>query len=137
MTEIKTRVGNLYIEDATEREEPDRIKLYDSRKAYLDYLPTDGFSTEDVAALAMKTSTEIKKLRRVDELMDYLGIDSYTVSKNWEDLLEDIYGIDGYEYDAESGIWHTVPDGNEITKATVLQNEFVCVIGDELVLICE
>lgn len=137
MREINARFGVLYIEEAAERSEEGRIKLYDSRKRYLDYFSTEGLLEEDVAALVEKTASEISKLKQIDELMDYLGIDSYSVGESWLDLLEDIYGMDGYGYDEETGEWVTAPDGDEITEATVLQNEFVCSIGDELIIICE
>lgn len=137
MKEIKTKFGVLYIEDAEEREEAERIKLYDSRKCYLDYLSVEGCSEEEAAELVSKTIMDVSKFKQVDELMDYLGIDSYTIGQSWTDLLEDIYGMDGYGYDEETGQWVTAPDGDEITEADVLRNEYVCSIGDELVLICE
>lgn len=137
MKEIKTKFGVLYIEDAEEREEAGRIKLYDSRKCYLDYLSVENCSEEEVAELVSKTITDVSKFKQVDELMDYLGIDSYTIGQSWIDLLEDIYGMDGYGYDEEIRQWVTAPDGDEITEADVLRNEYVCSIGDELVLICE
>lgn len=137
MKEIKAKFGVLYVEDAGEREETGRIKLYDSRRCYLDYLSVEGLLEEDVAALVEKTVSEISRLKLIDELMDYLGIDSYSVGESWLDLLEDIYGMDGYGYDEETRQWVTAPDGDEITEDDILQNEYVCSIGNELVLICE
>lgn len=137
MKEIKTKFGILYIEDAADRSEAERIKLFDSRKCYFDYLPVDGYEESEVERLVSKTIEDISKMQQIDELMDYLGIDSYTVGQVWIDLLEDIYGMDGYDYDSETEEWVTVPDGDEITEADVMRNEYVCSIGDMLILFCD
>lgn len=136
MREIKTKFGVLYIEDAADRSEEDRIKLFDSRKRYFEYHSVEGYEESEVEELISKTVEDISKMQDVDELMDYFCISSYTVSNDWLGLLEDIYGADEYWYDEEVGKW-VESDGDEITEATVLQNDFVNVVGDLLILVCD
>ena len=40
-------LGNFYIEELENREEQDRIKLYDSDENYLDYLPLERYDDTD------------------------------------------------------------------------------------------
>ena len=39
--------GNFFIENFDEREEKDRVKIYDSDENYLDYLPLDQIDVND------------------------------------------------------------------------------------------
>ena len=40
-------LGNFYIEELENREEKDRVKLYDSDENYLDYLPIERYDDTD------------------------------------------------------------------------------------------
>ena len=40
-------LGNFYIEELENREEQDRVKLYDSDENYLDYLPLERYDNTD------------------------------------------------------------------------------------------
>ena len=40
-------LGNFYIEELENREEQDRVKLYDSDEKYLDYLPLESYDIDD------------------------------------------------------------------------------------------
>ena len=40
-------LGNFYIEELENREEQDRVKLYDSDEKYLDYLPIERYDDTD------------------------------------------------------------------------------------------
>ena len=40
-------LGNFYIEELENREEQDRVKLYDSDEKYLDYLPLERYDDTD------------------------------------------------------------------------------------------
>ena len=40
-------LGDFYIEELENREEQDRVKLYDSDEKYLDYLPLESYDIDD------------------------------------------------------------------------------------------
>lgn len=67
-------LGNFYIEDFDEREEEDRVKIYDSDENYLDYLPIK----EDKTPIEEQYNNYIEMLEQfttVEELMDWLVCD--------------------------------------------------------------
>lgn len=137
MIRITTKVGDLFMEAENEREESDRIKIYDSLSRYLEYLPLASVSPyETVAQYCNKVIRRLEDCYTVDEILNYLSIGSYTTGKSWTDLLEDIYGFDGYEY-GDSGKYFELPSGNEITERDVMENDYVNVIGETYVLQCE
>lgn len=130
--------GVLYMEAENEREETDRIKIYDSKNRYLEYLPLESVSEyETVSQYCNKVIRRLEECETVEEIVEYLGIESYTIGTSWTDLLEDIYKFDGYEYDSETEKYITVPDGEEITERKVLDNDWVNRIGDNLILNCK
>lgn len=138
MITITTKAGNLYMEAENEREESDRIKLYDSEFRYLDYLPLECVSAyETVAQYCNKVIRRLEECDSVDEILKYLGISSYTTGKSWTDLLEDIYSFDGYGYDSEADRYYELPSKDEITRKTVLENECVNIIGYTYILRCD
>lgn len=66
--------GKFYIENLDEREEQDRIKIYDSDENYLDYLPFK----EDDTPIEEQYNNYIEMLenfKTVEELMDWLVCD--------------------------------------------------------------
>lgn len=66
--------GNFFIEDFDEREEKDRVKIYDSDENYLDYLPLE----EDDTPIEEQYNNYIEMLEQfktVEELMDWLVCD--------------------------------------------------------------
>ena len=137
---IETKYGNFYIENFEGRTEKDRISLYDSLGRWFDYFTIEcieetwGGSYGDFVEEIMRKA---KSFTKVDELLDYLGIDTYTISTNWEDLLEDMYPNEGeIEYDEIAKAWKT-SDGEIITEETILQNEWVNKIGENYILICD
>lgn len=137
---IETKYGSFYIEDEIYRQEEDRIQLFDSLGRWLDYFTIEcieetwGGSYSDFVEEIMRKA---KSFDRVDEFLEYLGINSYTISENWEDLLEDIYpGDNEIEYDEIAKVWKT-RDGEIITEETILKNEWVNKIGKNYILVCE
>lgn len=137
---IETKYGSFYIEDEIYRQEEDRIQLFDSLGRWLDYFTIEcieetwGGSYSDFVEEIMR---EAKSFDRVDEFLEYLGINSYTISENWEDLLEDIYPNEGeITYDEIAKVWKT-RDGEIITEQTILNNEWVNKIGKNYILVCE
>lgn len=66
--------GNFFIENFDEREEKDRVKIYDSDENYLDYLPIK----EDKTPIEEQYNNYIEMLEQfttVEELMDWLVCD--------------------------------------------------------------
>lgn len=66
--------GNFFIENFDEREEQDRIKIYDSDENYLDYLPIE----EDDTPIEEQYNNYVEMLenfKTVEELMDWLVCD--------------------------------------------------------------
>ena len=137
---IETKYGSFYIEDEIYRQEEDRIQLFDSLGRWLDYFTIEcieetwGGSYGDFVEEIMRKA---KSFDRVDEFLEYLGINSYTISENWEDLLEDMYPNEGeIEYDEIAKVWKT-RDGEIITEKTILKNEWVNKIGNNYILVCD
>lgn len=66
--------GNFFIENFDEREEQNRIKIYDSDENYLDYLPLE----EDDTPIEEQYNNYIDMLenfKTIEELMDWLVCD--------------------------------------------------------------
>lgn len=135
MRKIETPFGILYIEEENDREETHRIKIYDSEMRYFDYYSLDyleeGVTIEEFVEEQAKWLAERKKL---DDLLEGLGIDSYSTSEYWTDLLEDMYQGRAKLID---GKWINEADGSEITERVVMENELVNKIGNTYILVCE
>ena len=66
--------GKFYIENFDEREEEDRVKIYDSDENYLDYLPLE----EDDTPIEEQYNNYIEMLEQfktIEEMMDWLDCD--------------------------------------------------------------
>ena len=134
LVELSLKFGRVFIENPNSLEERDRIKIYDSRKMYLEYLPLCSVCVpiEDYFNTVVET---FKRMNGMDEFLDYIGVDSRTVSDKWSNLLEDIYGIDGYSYNPNNDKYYCLDNGRQITEKTLLENEYVNFIGNQYVLI--
>lgn len=137
MVVINTKVGILYMEEINQREEADRIKLYDSELRYFDYLPLENIAPEAIGSYCKTVIVQLEKLETIDEILSFLWIRAYTVSESWTDLLEDIYGIDGYEYILDNDRYVKLPEGEVLTEEVVSKNDYVNKIGNTYVLNCE
>lgn len=135
MKKIETAFGILYIEEENDREETHRIKIFDSEMRYFDYYSLDyleggvtisAFVEEQVKWLASRKS--------LDDLLEGLGIDSYSTSEDWTDLLEDMYQGSAKLVD---GKWIDSTDNSEITEQVIMENEWVNKIGNTYILVCE
>ena len=76
--------GNFFIENFDEREEEDRIKIYDSDENYLDYLPLK----EDDTPIEEQYNNYIEMLesfKTIEELLDWL-VTNYGFIGNLEEL---------------------------------------------------
>lgn len=137
MVAVNTQVGVLYMEEIDQREESDRIKLYDSEHRYFDYLPLENIAQEAIGSYCKNVIAQLEKLETIDKILAFLWIRAYTVSESWIDLLEDIYGLDGYEYDLDNDRFVKLPDGEILTEEVIAKNDFVNKIGNTYVLNCE
>ena len=69
--------GNFFIENFDEREEKDRVKIYDSDENYLDYLPLDQIDVDD-APIEEQYNNYIEMLesyKTIEEMLDWLVCD--------------------------------------------------------------
>ena len=137
MVVINTKVGILYMEEINKREEADRIKLYDSESRYFDYLPLESIKQEAIGAYCKTVIGQLEKMETIDEILAFLWIRAYTVSDSWIDLLEDIYGVDGDEYDLDNDRYVKLPNGEILTEEIIAKNDCVNKIGNTYVLNCE
>ena len=136
MIELKTKIGSLFCEEPNAREEKDRLKIFDSKGRYFTYFSTDYIYDHcTIAEFITSLKVTLSKLSPVEKILDYFGIDSYSASIEWTDLLEDMYGHDGFDY-KDDKIYDTA-SGEEITLETILNNEYVNVIGDTYIFVCE
>lgn len=69
--------GKFYIENFDEREEEDRVKIYDSDENYLDYLPLDQIDVDDTPIEEQYNHyvEMLESFKTVEELMDWLVCD--------------------------------------------------------------
>lgn len=66
--------GNFFIENFDEREEEDRVKIYDSDENYLDYLPLE----EDDTPIEEQYNNYVEMLEQfktIEEMIDWLVCD--------------------------------------------------------------
>lgn len=135
MKKIETVFGILYIEEENDRDETHRIKIFDSEMRYFDYYSLDYLEEGvTIASFVEEQAKWIASRKSLDDLLEGLGIDSYSVSDDWSNLLEDIYHGDAELVD---GKWINKTDGSEITEQVIMENEWVNKIGNTYILICE
>lgn len=135
MKKIETLFGILYIEEENDREETHRIKIFDSEMRYFDYYSLDYLEEGvTISSFVEEQAKWIEGRKSLDDLLEGLGIDSYSVSEDWTDLLEDMYHGDAQ---LEGDKWIDKTDGSEITEQVIMENEWVNKIGNTYILICE
>ncbi len=95
----------------------------------LEYLEEGKTITEFVE----ETAKWIAECKSLDNLLEELGINYYTKSEDWADLLEEMFEsarcIDGKWYDAI--------DGSEITEQTFMENEYVNKVGNVYIFVSD
>ena len=69
--------GKFYIENFDEREEQDRVKIYDSDENYLDYLPLDQIDVDDTPIEEQYNNyiEMLESFKTIEEMMDWLVCD--------------------------------------------------------------
>lgn len=111
--------GNFFIENFDEREEQDRVKIYDSDENYLDYLPLK----EDDTPIEEQYNNYIEMLenfKTVEELLNWLVCD-YEFIGNKSEAIKYVLTE-----------WN-LPDD----ECDPLDNEWVNRIGDIYIIITE
>ena len=111
--------GNFFIENFDEREEEDRVKIYDSDENYLDYLPIE----EDDTPIEKQYNNYIEMLenfKTIEEMMDWLVCDCEFIGKKSE------------------AIKYVLTEWNLPDEETdPLDNEWVNRIGDTYIVVSE
>ena len=114
--------GNFFIENFDEREEKDRIKIYDSDKNYLDYLPLDQIDVDDTPIEEQYNNyiEMLESFKTIEEMMDWLVCDCEFIGKKSE------------------AIKYVLTEWNLPDEETdPLDNEWVNRIGDTYIVVSE
>lgn len=87
--------GKFYIENFDEREEEDRVKIYDSDKNYLDYLPLDQIDVDDTPIEEQYNNyvEMLENFKTIEEMMDWLVCDCEFIG-NWDLQSKDYNPLD-------------------------------------------
>lgn len=113
--------GKFYIENFDEREEKDRVKIYDSDENYLDYLPIE----EDDTPIEEQYNHYVEMLesfKTIEELMDWLVCDCEFIGDK-EEIINYLHDELNWELPSED--------------YDPLKNEWINRIGDVYILISE
>ena len=114
--------GNFFIENFDEREEQDRIKIYDSDKNYLDYLPLDQIDVDDTPIEEQYNNyiEMLESFKTIEEMLDWLVCDCDFIGKKSE------------------AIKYVLTEWNLPDEETdPLDNEWVNRIGDTYIIVSE
>lgn len=135
MKKIETKFGILYLEEENDDREKDRIKIYDSEMRYFDYYNLEYLDEDQtITEFIEETAKWLAERKSLDDMLEGLGIDSYSTSEDWTDLLEDMYNGAAKLVD---GKWIDSTDGSEITESKVMENEWVNKVGNTYILVCD
>ena len=114
--------GNFFIENFDEREEQDRVKIYDSDENYLDYLPLDQIDVDDTPIEEQYNNyiEMLESFKTIEEMMDWLVCDCEFIGKKSE------------------AIKYVLTEWNLPDEETdPLDNEWVNRIGDTYIIVSE
>lgn len=132
MKQINTKFGTIYIEEwefdhhkPWQREEKDKVKIFDSNERYLDYFSAD--SIEENAEydnitpqeLLDKYASDFANIETIEEFLDELGIEYDLITKDRVEVVN--YLLD-----------FNVDDDRDIEE-----NEWVNKIGDYYIVVSE
>lgn len=122
MRAIEMRFGTIYIEELNNREEEERVKLYDSDMNYLDYLPIEYDIDETEQELYDGYLSMLDTFETVEELMDWL-VCNYEFIGTKDEMIK--YLHEELDWDLPSEEYNP------------LDNEWINKIGDTYLLIEE
>lgn len=72
---INKNFGHFYIEKLNNREEQDRVKIYDTEMNYLDYLPLECYDDETPEQLYDKYIAKLESFETIEEMLEWLVLD--------------------------------------------------------------
>ena len=113
--------GNFFIENFDEREEKDRVKIYDSDENYLDYLPIEEDDTP-IEEQYNNYAEMLEQFKTIEEMMDWLVCDCEFIG-NKEEMIDYLHDELNWELPSED--------------YDPLKNEWINRIGDVYILISE
>ena len=114
--------GKFYIENFDEREEEDRVKIYDSDENYLDYLPLDQIDVNDTPIEEQYNNyiEMLESFKTIEEMLNWLVCDCEFIGKKSE------------------AIKYVLTEWNLPDEETdPLDNEWVNRIGDTYIIVSE
>ena len=116
--------GNFFIENFDEREEQDRVKIYDSDENYLDYLPLDQIDVNDTPIEEQYNNyiEMLENFKTIEEMLDWLVCDCEFIG-NKDQTIE--YLHEELNWDLPSKDYNP------------LDNEWVNRIGDIYIVVSE
>lgn len=137
MIEIHTKIGNLYLEEMPDKRDPLHLNLYDSLHKYIFRFSIENIKKnrgiEEYVCCILNFLLSIKS---IEQFLEFISIESYTASENWTDLLEDMFGLDNYDYDLDNDKYILLLDGSEITEERILKDPLVYKIGETYIYDC-
>ncbi len=122
MRAIEMRFGTIYIEELNNREEEERVKLYDSDMNYLDYLPIEYDEDETEQELYDGYLSMFDTFETVEELMDWL-VCNYEFVGTKDEMIKYLHEELNWELPSE--------------EYNPLDNEWINKIGNHYLLIEE
>ena len=116
--------GKFYIENFDEREEQDRVKIYDSDENYLDYLPLDQIDVNDTPIEEQYDNyvEMLESFKTIEEMMDWLVCDCEFIG-NKDQTIEYLHKELNWDLPSEN--------------YNPLDNEWVNRIGDTYIVVSE
>lgn len=119
---INKNFGHFYIEELNNREEQDRVKIYDSEMNYLDYLPLHEDDDETIDQQYNRYVAKLESFETIEEMLEWLVLDYEFVGFKDETIA---YLHDELNWDLPS------------EKYNPLDNEWVNRIGNTYIVVSE
>ena len=119
---ITTPIGCLYIQSEIDRD--NKIRIYDSRQKYMEYIEGD----------TMAEAAEAENTTVTEEILKF----SYMLSTadDINQLVDMLFNSVIYDWDLITKDWHEAAKAIKVpTKKALLQNEWVNVVGDNYIVI--
>ena len=119
MKQINTKFGTIYIEEwefdhhkPWQREEKDKVKIFDSNERYLDYFSADsieenaGYDNITPQELLDKYASDFANIETIEEFLDELGIEYDLITKDRVEVVNYLldFNVDD-DIDIEENKW--------------------------------
>lgn len=146
MTIVNTKFGQIYIESLNynnncpaNREEEDRIKVFDSLGRYIDYHSVEllqEYADTMELTMGMAYNEILKTYENAEYINDIFPDGIMFATKSFQEMYIYMLSEDYFDDDIRKEINHAVWKG-ELTKDFLLTCDWINVIGDYYVLVCE